>query len=217
MDYIIFSSLIGVTLPRIIITYDIMCQWSKKFRKRMDTYPDRMKINPEITVDVAIPTWHINGHGDKCRNEFSLSYMPGAGRTCGEEVETSWAHTNALAPSVREMGPAARHETLNDHWNGWNFRKIINFRESHHSIFPLLNTYQGSGPTLLRRFREAWAMREKHRNIFHQFSSTFREETVQKWAKLVEDWNEDHSKPNPYAEAKSGTSDWNIFINLQLI
>lgn len=49
-------------------------------------------------------------------------------------------------------------------------------------------------------------MREKHRNIFRQFSSTFREETVQKWAKSVEDWNEDHSKPNPYAEPKSGMS-----------
>lgn len=130
MDYVIFSALIGVTLPRVVLSYDIMCQWSKNFRKRMETYPDNMKINPATTVDVAIPTWHINGHGDNCKNNFSLSYMPGAGRTCGEDVETTWAHTNALAPSVREMGPGARHETLNDHWNGWNFRKIVNFRES---------------------------------------------------------------------------------------
>jgi len=54
--------------------------------------------------------------------------MKGVGRTCGEEVESSWSHTNPLAPSVREMGPAARHDTLNDHWNGWNFRKIVGFR-----------------------------------------------------------------------------------------
>ena len=65
----------------------------------------------------------------KCHENFSLGYLVGAGRTCGEEVETSWSHTNALAPSDREMGPAARHETLNDHWGGWNFKKIVGFRK----------------------------------------------------------------------------------------
>jgi hypothetical protein len=65
----------------------------------------------------------------ECQNNLSLSYIPGVGRTCGEDVETSWAHTNSLAPSTREMGPGARRETLNDHWNGWNFRKIVGFRK----------------------------------------------------------------------------------------
>lgn len=50
-------------------------------------------------------------------------------------------------------------------------------------------------------------MREKHRNIFNQFSSTFRPDVVQKWERMVEDWNKDHSKPNPYAEVMSGMSD----------
>lgn len=54
--------------------------------------------------------------------------MEGAGRTIGEDVETVWAGTNLLAPSIREMGPAARHDTLNDHWNGWNFRKVVRLR-----------------------------------------------------------------------------------------
>lgn len=56
--------------------------------------------------------------------------MKGVGRTCGEEVETSWAQTNALGTSTREMGPGARHETLNDQWGGFNFRKIVGFRKS---------------------------------------------------------------------------------------
>lgn len=47
-------------------------------------------------------------------------------------------------------------------------------------------------------------MRDKHRGIFQQFSSSFRGELVRKWSKLVDDWNEDHSKPNPYADLKSG-------------
>ena len=117
----------GITLLRVIITYDIICQWSKNFRKRMQNYPENMRIPETTQVDVAIPGWHINGHGDACRDNFNLNYMEGAGRTVGEDIETTWAGTNQLAPSIREMGPAARHDTLNDQWNGWNFRKIVGF------------------------------------------------------------------------------------------
>ena len=128
IDYIIFSVLMGIMLPWIVLTYDIGCQWSKNMWKRNAEYPEAMQINPDTRVDVAIPSWHINGHGQSCCNDFCLNYLVGAGRTCSEDVETSWSHTNPLAPSIREMGPAARHDTLNDHWNGWNFHKIVGFR-----------------------------------------------------------------------------------------
>jgi len=101
----------------------------------MEELPPEMRIPDMTKFDVAIPSWHINGHSDKCRNNFNLSYMEGTGRTVGEDVETIWAGTNPLAPSIREMGPAARHETLNDHWNGWNFRKIIRFRKFSYLLF----------------------------------------------------------------------------------
>lgn len=126
-DFILFATLVGILLLRIVLTYDIACQWSKNIKKRMEDFPPEMRIPDRTTVDVAIPSWHINGHGTTCRNNFNLSYMEGVGRTVGEDVETIWAGTNPLAPSIREMGPAARHDTLNDHWNGWNFRKIIGF------------------------------------------------------------------------------------------
>jgi hypothetical protein len=129
MDYIIFSALRNVTLRKVVLTYDIACQWSKNFQSRQDELPEHLRLNPNTEIAVAIPGWHINGHGKACKNDFCLSYMDGVRRTCGEDVETSWAHTNALGPSVREMGPGSRHETLNDHWGGWNFHKIIGFRK----------------------------------------------------------------------------------------
>ena len=52
-----------------------------------------------------------------------------AGQSCGEDIESGWYHVNPLGTSTREMGPGARHETLNDHWSGWNFQKIIGFSE----------------------------------------------------------------------------------------
>ena len=129
MDYIVVSSLAGVTLPRVVISYDIGCQWSKNLRKRIQEFPSEMRLDPSMTINVGVPSWHINGHGDRCKSDFGLSYMPGVGRTCGEEVETTWAQTNSLGTSTREMGPGARHETLNDQWSGWNFWKIVGFRK----------------------------------------------------------------------------------------
>ena len=107
MDFIVFAALVGIILPWIFITYDIGCQWSKNFRARVLDFPENMQIKPTTKVDVVIPSWHINGHGQKCRKEFCLGYTRGAGRTCGEEVETTWSSTNALAPSVREMAPGS--------------------------------------------------------------------------------------------------------------
>ncbi|KAF8333820.1 hypothetical protein F5887DRAFT_892938 [Amanita rubescens] len=190
MDFIILSALVGITLPHVIITYDIGCQWSKNLTSRMAKFPEHMRLSPDTKIDVAIPSWHINAHGEKCRRDFYLGYTPGAGRTCGEEVEVSWSHTNPLAPSVREMGPAARHETLDDHWNAWNFRKIVGFR----MLFA-------------KRFRDAAAMSAKHEVAFKEFSATFSTETVSKWLRMVEKWEKDPAKsPNPYQEPAKVTT-----------
>lgn len=73
----------------------------------MEQFPPEMQILDSIHVDMAIPGWHINGHGDACRNNFNLSYMEGVGRTVGEDIETTWVGMNPLAASVREMGLVA--------------------------------------------------------------------------------------------------------------
>ncbi|EDR02657.1 uncharacterized protein LACBIDRAFT_308171 [Laccaria bicolor S238N-H82] len=139
----VMPSLVGGP-ERLVITYDIICQWSKNFQKRMKIYPENMRILETMQVEVAIPGWHINGHGEGCQTNFNLSYMEGAGRTVGEDIETTWAGTNQLVPSVREMGPAARHDTLNDQWNGWNFRKIVGFHKSFFSLqfIPILTVFR---------------------------------------------------------------------------
>ena len=89
-------------------------------------------------VESGIPSWHINAHGANCRADFGLSFWDGVGRTCGEEVESTWAGTNPLGPSTREMGPGARHETLNGQLGGLNFRRILTFRKFVYSRKPAL-------------------------------------------------------------------------------
>ena len=74
VNFIIFAALIGVKLLRIILTYDIACQWSTNFRKRMEEFPEEMQITDTTQVDVAFPGWHINGHGKTCREKFNLDW-----------------------------------------------------------------------------------------------------------------------------------------------
>ena len=130
MDFIALPAITGVMLLWIVITYDIGCQWSKNISSSMQEFPEHMRIREDVKVDIGVPGWHIKGRGKKCQDDYNLGYMKGTGRTCGEEIEASWSHTNPLAASVREMGPGARHETLNDHWIGWNFRKVVGLSTS---------------------------------------------------------------------------------------
>jgi len=107
-------------------------------------FPESMRVHDKCKIDYAVPSWHINGHEESCRRNFSEGYLKGAGQMCGEEVETSWSHTNPLAASIHEMGPAAHHKTLNDHWNGWNFRKVAGFGTVCYYLFasPLVTVVQ---------------------------------------------------------------------------
>jgi hypothetical protein len=128
MDYMVLSALAAVSVLRIVISYDIGCRWSKNLWEQILKYDDDDLQLPEDTqLEIGIPSWHVNGHGSYCQNNYSLNYLPSVGRTCGEDVEISWSQTNSLAPSTREMGSGAWQETLNDHWDGWNLRKIVRF------------------------------------------------------------------------------------------
>ena len=129
--------------------------------------------------------------------------MEGVGRTVGEDVETIWAGTNPLAPSVREMGPAARHDTLNDHWNGWNFRKIVGFGMYLLSFILPAYLFFFKGKLFSKRFELAFKMSAKQSEVFQQLSATFSPETVSNWEAMVIAWNMDRKAPNPYAEPKS--------------
>lgn len=131
MDYIVLSAILAVGLLRLVISYDIACQWHKSLPSRMLRYPEAMQIDLErVAVKVAVPSFHIRAHGPDCQRTFAFSFMLWAGCTVGEEVETGWAHMNQAGSSIQEMAPGHRHEALNDHWGGWNFQKTITFRKS---------------------------------------------------------------------------------------
>ena len=123
-DYIVTSVLKGIGVQRVIISYDIACKWSIHLLERIsDNYPDLDIRNLQLSY--LIPKFHLPGHGDACQTRYSFNYTRGVGRTHGETVEQGWSNMNLAALSTREMGPGARHLSLDDNWSGWNWKKIL--------------------------------------------------------------------------------------------
>ena len=134
VDYAVVSTLtddVKAGIKDVVITYDIGCQWGKNFSRRLlsPSMPS-LDIGALNTFRVAVPKFHIIGHGASCQAKFNLTYMDSVGMTHGESVETIWSHSTSLATWSRENGPAARHLILDDHWTGWNRRKLVGLRKS---------------------------------------------------------------------------------------
>ncbi|KAF8230998.1 hypothetical protein L208DRAFT_1053501, partial [Tricholoma matsutake] len=149
----------------------------------MSKFSPELQLSKGAIIEFGVPSWHINAHGPDCQADFGLGFQDGVGRTCGEEVESTWARTNPLGPSTWEMGPGAHHETLNDQWGGLNFQRILVFCQE-----------------FLCHLKKAVVMHEKHQQLFDQFSATFQPATITAWQAMINIWKEDHSKPNLYLE-----------------
>ena len=60
------------------------------------------------------------------------------------------------------------------------------------------------GRHLRTKLNEALPASKKHRALLNALSATFSLQTVAEWTKMVEDWQEDTSAPNPFEETVLG-------------
>jgi len=128
MDYLYFSSLRDTKIKRLVVSYDIACQWHLNLFNRMEIMPESLRLSPTIeAITYLIPKFHLPAHIKKCNLMFSFNLTRGVGRTDGEAPERGWSDINPVAQSTKEMGPGSRCDTLDDHFNDWNWKKIINF------------------------------------------------------------------------------------------
>lgn len=142
VDYALASALaddIKAGVEDVVVTYDIGCQWGKNLSHRLlKPHTPPLDIGSLNSFRVAVPKFHIIGHGASCQANFNLAYMDCVGMTHGESVETIWSHSSSLAIWSRENGPAARHLILDTHWDGWNWRKLVGLRKFPDFVFPKL-------------------------------------------------------------------------------
>ena len=126
MDYILLSSVLGITAMYLAVSYDIACQWRVYFPKRMEKMPERLRLDlTKITLMFALPVWHAAAHERSCQLKNSLTYTDGVGRTDGEGIERRWWWIQPIANSTKGMGPGQRQSVLEDQWGYANWRKLV--------------------------------------------------------------------------------------------
>jgi hypothetical protein len=132
MDFIVLFTLINTAILYLTLSYDIVCQWSRNFKKRLSQFPKHMQIPDEVlsSITYVIPKFHIYAHGSACQTRFSLNYLKNSARMDGEDPERWWSHINPVSMQTKEMGPGARKDTLDDHAAAWNWRKITGLGRS---------------------------------------------------------------------------------------
>ena len=125
MDYFLLS-ILKMNLPqRLVVSYDIACQWSRNINRRCDKYPPNAISSGDIDEIVyLVLKFHLPAHINQCQVDYSFNLVPHVGRTDGEAPECGWAAINSVATSTKEMGPGSRRDTLDDHFGDYNWRKI---------------------------------------------------------------------------------------------
>lgn len=195
MDFLLFSALLNAIILYLILSYDIACQYSKKFWDRMKGLPDAMHLDPKVAVWFKVPNFHILGHKWPCHSPFSFHWMWGAGMTDGEDVEQNWEFLNGAAGSTKMMGPGGRHAFLEGLLAFHNWMRTVSYRK----IF---------AQRLARDVKEA----KRHKDAFEAFTELVeseRPELVAKWRAWVKDWeSKQHTDGtgSPFETPKPGES-----------
>lgn len=109
-------------LKEVVLSYDIACQYSRRFEQRFAASPDLEM--PHCSLIFAVPKFHLPAHKDSCRYFYSFNYLKHVGRTDGEAIERFWSRHNFLSGSTRKMSPETRLDVLNAHFSDWNWRKL---------------------------------------------------------------------------------------------
>ena len=131
MDYVVASvwrHFMGLLF--FLLSYDIMCQWSKKLKEHLLKLPPALRLQLALFfVKFVIPKLHILGHLKLCQEMFSLLFTRGAGQADMEGIEQIWSSSGLMGASTREMGPGSRQDTLDDFWHYWNWNKVVGMGE----------------------------------------------------------------------------------------
>ncbi|KAJ3503382.1 hypothetical protein NLJ89_g8461 [Agrocybe chaxingu] len=199
MDYFFLTSLANCEPARLVVSYDIACQWAKNLASCCEVYPPNiLSTQKDLEVVYLVPKFHLPAHIQVCQENFSFNFIPGVGRTDGESPERGWAAANAVANSTREMGPGLRRDVLDDHFGDYNWRKIMNIVS-----------------TFARRAKEALAMREEHVDAFVEFDGALPVDLAVAWTDMCKTWESNRAKhPNPFHAPKTVVTDSEVRLRL---
>ncbi|KAJ3965892.1 hypothetical protein EV361DRAFT_973813 [Lentinula raphanica] len=100
--------------------------WSKRLQEWLLQLPPLLRLNIVLRiVKFVIPKLHILGHLQKCQEQYLLLFTEGAGKSDMEGIERICSALGLVGNSMKEMGPASRQETIEDHIGDWNWSKVV--------------------------------------------------------------------------------------------
>ncbi|KAF7310021.1 CxC2 domain-containing protein [Mycena indigotica] len=220
MDWIFLNAVGGAGLKRLVVSYDIACQWQQHIRERAKKLHDQELVTTQLddyALQFALPVWHAVAHESSCQAANSLTHAVGVGRTDGEGIERTWAILNPIAFSTKEMGEGNRHDTIEDKVDHVNFEKNVKQgRDDYYFGFTKLIT-NDAGDTLARKMIIALAERDQQVREFNQVDDSLEPSLREEWQLKVDAWNADKTCPNPYlSDAKhAGPSEAQILADLK--
>ncbi|KAK7027459.1 hypothetical protein VNI00_015204 [Paramarasmius palmivorus] len=180
MDWIFGKALRDfLGLLQLLVIYDIACQWFIHLLERVaNDWPSSLRFN--LLTTPGIGKLHEPGHRQEDHEQFSLNFIPGAGKTDGESCERVWGEHNNLGNATKTMGPGSREDNIDSKAGGWNWEK-----------------YVAMGATLCRRYAEAVKDNDRLGSEHTGLTSNLPESLVQEWEAMCVSWE---SAPFPKAD-----------------
>lgn len=87
-DFVVLYTLQGQSFTRLVLSYDICCQWSRNLKDRIAAFPESMRLDSDTfdRITFVIPKFHLYGHGSNCQTTYSLNYLPHSAETNGSTL-----------------------------------------------------------------------------------------------------------------------------------
>ncbi|KAJ7135065.1 hypothetical protein C8R43DRAFT_894658, partial [Mycena crocata] len=193
MDYLFFSSVLGLTLLSIVASYDIACQWFHNFKTRMETLLAKMQLLLGMKMQFKVLKFHLPPHVKKCHGPFSFNYTKWVGQTDGEGVERNWSWLNMIARSILVMGLGSREDTIDDFCGYANWRKTVGLG-THSTMTRINNVLMDTGNSLLQKMVLGIPQAMLHGQVFHVFTEGLKDGHLEE---LIQ-WEADVNPPLLY-------------------
>ncbi|KAF5325617.1 hypothetical protein D9611_000333 [Ephemerocybe angulata] len=156
--------------PSILLLYDIACQYSKNVLKRMTAGNHLLRPDELSKISWGIGTWHVHGHKEECMVRYSPSFIPGAGMTSGEILESLWSTLNEVGRATSVMTLPHRMEVLDSNMMDSNWKKML-------GLVPYLSK------NLIQSRKEA----DNARGDFDTLSKAASAEQITEWSAQMDD------------------------------
>ncbi|VDC01759.1 unnamed protein product [Peniophora sp. CBMAI 1063] len=133
MDWVFCGALAHIRAPEVTLSYDVVCQYCVNLGGRLARIrPTSViwagaqsfaKLSTVGHISYVVPKFHLYAHKFWCQIRYAFGLLFGTAITDGEEIERLWSGIKAAAPSLREMGPGANNDTMDDIFGAWNWMK----------------------------------------------------------------------------------------------